>query len=347
MDLKELFLKAEAVIVSDTSNLFYFSGISNADARVILAPKHKFYLTDKRNTLDAQEKLPSDFTVCDIKNLSLDQKAVEILRDLGAKTLGYEEDTMLKKHYAALSALKVKKIPVQAAINAVRARKSPAELEKIKKAQAVTEKVYAEILRTIRAGDTERAVKARINTLICESGCENAFDTIVAFGKNTAKPHSVASDTNLGKNECILLDYGAKYKGYCSDMTRCFCMGRAPDGYAEVYDAVLQAQQVALSRIKAGLTGRKCDGFARSALQKRGLDTYFTHSLGHSLGIDIHENPRLSPREKGIIGENTVTSIEPGVYLEGKYGVRIEDIVIFQKDRVDNLTKAEKSLIII
>ena len=221
------------------------------------------------------------------------------------------------------------------------------ELKKIKAAQKITDTVFSKVIDRIKEGMTEMQLKTELDSLIVSAGAVPAFDSIVAFGENTALPHAHAGDRKLKYGDAITLDFGAKLNGYCSDMTRSLAFGHACDEYRSVYNAVLGAKNNAESLIKAGMTGRECDLTAREYLAARGLDAYFTHSLGHSLGIDIHETPNLSPRSEEIIPEGAVTSVEPGIYLDGKFGIRIEDTVVFKKTGVDNLTNSTEQLIIL
>jgi Xaa-Pro aminopeptidase len=225
--------------------------------------------------------------------------------------------------------------------------KTQHEIGLIIKAQAITDEVFGLILPFFKAGVSERYVFNVINNLIKERGAEPAFETIVAFGKGSAEPHHVPTDEVLQKNDVIKLDFGAKLNGYCSDMTRMLAIGNPPEKFFKTYDAVLGAQENALKHLKAGITGKEGDSLARDYLKQRGLDQFFTHTLGHSIGKDVHELPRLSQKDDSVIQKNTVMSVEPGVYFDGEFGVRIEDLVVFKNTHVENLTKTSKKLIIV
>ena len=340
MDKIYLLQGLDAVVITSNSNLFYFTGYSNADAVVILSKEKNYYVTDKRSLEEARETI-SGFEFVDSLREPRLKIAKELLKKLRARRVGYEDGTITLTEYreiARLPRLYVLK-GVQDRICALRASKNDIELEKIKKAQAITDEIYTQLLGFIEVGMREKDVANFINKEIYARGATLAFDTIVAFGKNTAKPHAHPSDNVLQKNDVVTVDFGAKLDGYCSDMTRSFAVGKVSDEYVKVYDAVLRAQEYAIANSKAGIT--KYHGLAVESLKKDGLDNYFTHSLGHSLGIDIHEG------FKGAIPLNAVLSVEPGVYIEGKFGVRIEDIVVFKKDNVYNLTNSPKKLIIL
>ena len=173
-----------------------------------------------------------------------------------------------------------------------------------------------------------------------------AFDSFVALGKNPADCHHVAGDRKLERGDIVLFDIGAKYRGYCADMTRTFCFGEPSQKLSDLYLLVLSAQQYVLKHLKAGVTGREADSMAREFFKANGYDSEFGHSLGHGVGIDIHEEPRLSASCDMPLPENAVVTVEPGLYIEGFGGVRIEDLVVVKKDDIENLTNYDKSLII-
>ena len=225
--------------------------------------------------------------------------------------------------------------------------KTEEEISKIKTAQAITHKVFLGALAKIKAGITELELVAEINADFIKSGAEEtAFDTIVAFGGNTADVHHVPTDRELAKNELVMIDLGAKKDGYCSDMTRTFCYGAPSTEITKVYNAVLEAQQRTLRYLKAGMTGKEADAIAREYLRACGYDKEFCHTLGHGVGVVVHEQPRLANYCDEVLAENMVVTVEPGVYIEGFGGVRIEDMVVIKKDGIENLTECDKKLII-
>ncbi len=169
----------------------------------------------------------------------------------------------------------------------------------------------------------------------------------MAFGKNTSKPHAQPSNTKLEKGMPITLDFGAKLNNYCSDMTRTIFFGQPNQEMIDIYNIVLEAQNIALNNINEGMTGKECDSLSREYFKKKGLDKYFLHSLGHSLGIDIHEWPRFSAQSQDIMKQNMVLSVEPGLYFEDRFGIRIEDIIYFDKNGIVDLTKSPKNIIIV
>ena len=223
--------------------------------------------------------------------------------------------------------------------------KSPEELENIKRAQAVTDAAFSHVLGFIREGVTENEVAAELEYYIRRNGCTLAFDTICVSGTNSSLPHGVPSDKKLTMNSFLTMDFGAAYDGYCSDMTRTVVLGEADDDMKKVYNTVLEAQERALAGIKAGITGKEADALARDHINACGFEGAFGHSLGHSLGMEIHEGPNFAWSYDKPIPAGVVMSVEPGIYLGGKYGVRIEDIVYVTENGCENLTSSKKVLI--
>ncbi len=335
----------DAVYISSPSNLFYFSGYTNEDARIILTRDKQFYISDKRVKEEFEQQV-SNFIFIEIQGGgSYSSSAIQLLKELNIKHLAYEDMKVLQKEYLLIK--KFKLIPLSEQLSKIRSIKEKDEVDLIIKAQSITDNVFYNSLSFIKPGISEKQLCNYINSQIFINGGTLAFDTIVAFGKNTSKPHAHPSDNVLLNDDYITMDFGAKYQGYCSDMTRSLAIGNPSEAYIETYNLVLEAQNTAIESIKPGMTGLQCDSFARMVFTKNNLSEFFTHSLGHSLGIDIHEYPMLSKYYDGEISEGVVTSIEPGIYLPGKFGIRIEDIVIVARDKVVNLTKSQKTLIIL
>ena len=225
--------------------------------------------------------------------------------------------------------------------------KTPSEERFIGKACDIALKTLYSAVRNLKEGVTEREVKNYIERTIKDMGAEDtSFDTIVAFGKNTAVPHHVSGNSKLKKDCPVLIDMGCKINGYCSDITRTFFFGNPTEEFIKVYEAVKEANAIAEKNIKVGTDRAQADAFARDYLTEKGYGEYFTHSLGHGVGLDIHEAPFLSPKASGELKENTVFTVEPGVYIDGKFGVRIEDTVILKVSGVKSFYRDEKSYII-
>ena len=348
--MENLLKNLDGVVVVSPSNLYYFTHYSNDDAAVLLTKNKKYYICDKRVSEEAGELL-KDFEIVDIGKDGYTSTAKKLILKLGLKKIGYEDWSISHKQFKILECSglikRYKLYPAEHLISKMRSVKTDYEMEQIREAQKVTDQVFIDTLNYIKPGMTELEVASFMNSKTYAYGCELAFPPIVAFGKNTSKPHAHPGKNVLQENDVVTLDFGAKYNGYCSDMTRSFVIGKAPEGYVELYNAVLEAQETALKYLKAGITGKEGDAIARNVLKDKGYGEFFTHSLGHSLGIDVHEGPGLTPKCEEVIPAGSVLSVEPGAYLAGKYGVRIEDIVLFKKNGVDNLTKSSKQLIIL
>ena len=199
----------------------------------------------------------------------------------------------------------------------------------------------------IKEGVTEIEIAARLEYIMLKNGCELAFNSIVAFGENGSKPHAHRSERKLRRGEFVTMDFGAKYKGYCSDMTRTVALGAVDERKARAYNAVLEANKLAEKAIKIGEKCCDIDAVARNYLAKFSLDKFFSHSLGHSVGVDIHEMPAFSPRCDEVLKEGMIITVEPGVYLEGDFGLRIEDMALVTKNGAEILTHADKNLIVL
>ena len=218
----------------------------------------------------------------------------------------------------------------------------------MRKAQSIADTAFTEVLTKIKVGMTEKELCAELIYCLLKNGGEGlSFDPIVVSGPNTSLPHGVPGDRKLQEGDFITMDFGVLYKGYCSDMTRTVALGHATEEMVKVYNTVLQAQLAGIAVSKAGVLGKDVDGAARKVIADAGYGEYFGHGYGHSLGLEVHEAPNCSPAGEIPMEENVVASAEPGIYLPGKFGVRIEDVVIFKADGCENITHSPKELIII
>ena len=226
--------------------------------------------------------------------------------------------------------------------------KSQREIDNIIKAQSITDLAFSEVLKDLKEGVSEIEIAAKIEYIFLKNGAEIAFDSIVAFGENGASPHAHRTNRKLKSGDFVTMDIGAKWNGYCSDMTRTVGFGALSQEQIDVYNIVLNAQQTAENSIRAGMSGHDADKISRDIISNAGYGEYFTHSLGHSVGVDIHEEIRLSPTAKdAIIKNNMVMTVEPGIYIPNKFGIRIEDTVLIKDNIANNLAKSDKKLIIL
>ena len=242
--------------------------------------------------------------------------------------------------------LQAELVPASALLHALRARKGPEELERMEQAQRITEKALEQILTEIRPGVTEKEISARLQYhMLCFGAEKMSFDPIVAGGPNGSMPHAVPTDRPIQSGEFVTMDFGCVYGGYCSDMTRTVCVGKPTEEMERVYETVLKAQLAGIAAARAGVTGAEIDGAAREVIRQAGYGDYFGHSFGHSVGVEIHESPNASPGNHEPMPAGAVVSAEPGIYLPGRFGVRIEDVIVLEEGGCRDITKADKALL--
>lgn len=307
------------------------------------------YFTDSRYIESAQANLQG-FEVLPVdRTRSYFDRLNEACADFGVKTLGYEEAYLTVAEFRSYEEnLRAELRPCQAAINAFRAQKEPWELALMEKAQAITDRAFSEILTRIHVGMTEKALCAELIYCLYKNGADGlSFDPIVVSGPNTSMPHGVPGDRKIQAGDFITMDFGVLYQGYCSDMTRTVAVGYATEEMKRVYQTVLNAQKAGIAASKAGVTGSQVDGAARKVIADAGYGDYFGHGYGHSLGLEIHEAPNCNPSGNAPMPAGAVCSAEPGIYLPGKFGVRIEDVVIFQANGCRDITGSPRELIVL
>ncbi|MCH5165742.1 MAG: aminopeptidase P family protein [Clostridiales bacterium] len=344
-DLFENNPKIDAFVVLDESNRFYFTHFETSFGAVVISRDKNVFITDFRYQAEAMEKI-RNFEIVITNYSGFYDKIAEVLTSMGAKTVGYGEKMYIDEFNTFKSALSEFKLkPSEAAIAAKRAVKTEEEIKLIVTAQQIAEGALKRAISHVKAGMTERELMAEINYEMIMGGAEKySFETIVAFGANSAQPHHHPSDKKLEKNELILVDMGVKYNGYCSDMTRTFCIGNAGQQLTDVYNIVKEAQEYAIKNIKAGMTCHDADALAREFITSNGYGDHFGHSFGHGVGVDIHEDPRVGSGSQTILQPNMVITAEPGIYLPGIGGVRIEDMLVVKEGGVTDITSYDKKL---
>lgn len=339
--------KIDAFVFTGESNRFYFTRFETSFGAVVISRDSNVFITDFRYETEARETV-KDFDIIISSYSDFYEKLAETLHKLGAKTVGYEETMSIGEFGELKAALKDFKLkPATAIIEAKRAIKTDDEIGFIKTAQEIAEHALQKAISHVKPGMTERELMAEINYEMIVGGAEKySFETITAFGANSAQPHHHPSDKKLEKDEVILVDMGAKYMGYCSDMTRTFCLGNPGDQLLSVYDIVKEAQEYAIKFIKAGMTCHDADALAREYITANGYGDSFGHGFGHGVGIDIHESPRVGSGTQTVLQPNMIITAEPGIYVPGLGGVRIEDMLVVKEDGVENLTTYDKKFII-
>ena len=339
----------DALLLVSPVNRLYATGFHSSDGAVVITRDKAFFITDSRY-IEAAEKAGRDARVL----LSHTEKRIiqwlqEIIASCGIKALGAEEESLSYSEYLNLEKkLNMKLKPSQSIMKKLRAGKSRQELENIKAAQAIAERAFQDVLGMIRPGVTEREIAAELTYRMLKYGGEgNAFDPIVVAGKKSSMPHGVPGDEVIQKGDFVTMDFGCIKNGYCSDMTRTVAVGSVTGEMRRVYEVVLAAQEAGISAARAGVTGEEIDAAARKVIEEAGYGRYFGHSFGHSLGLEVHETPSAAPKVRDEMPEGAVISAEPGIYIPGGFGVRIEDILYLTAQGAENITKAPKELIIL
>ncbi|MDE5583545.1 MAG: aminopeptidase P family protein [Ruminococcus sp.] len=339
---------ADCVLITSDINRRYFTGMKSSAGILVIFPEKSYLLIDFRYIEKARETVTNAEV---IELTELKKQLSEILVRHGAKSIAVESETMtiktLNNYRKMFSNIEFDDSDnLSNTINKLRMVKSPDELENMRKSQEIAEKSLDELLPFIKVGRTEREVANELNRLMVANGAEDlSFETIVLSGKNTSIPHGVPSDKALQEGEFLLMDFGAVFNGYHSDMTRTFCIGQPTDEMVKIYNIVLEAQLAGIQSARSGITGRELDRVARDIIKKYGYGENFGHSLGHGVGLEIHEKPNASPNYDIPLETGSVVTVEPGIYIEGKFGVRIEDFVILTENGCDNLTKYAKNII--
>lgn len=340
-------LNIDALLISNGNNMRYVSGFAGETGYLYISQNRHAIITDFRYTFQAENEA-SGYEIITIASGGYEEAINDILSLDNVNRLGFEANDMMYARYEELKdKLNVAElVPIGDEVTRLRRIKTSRELEYIKQAQAIGDKVFKEILDFIKPGMTELEIAARIEYLLkLYGGQRTSFEAIVASGVNSSMPHAVPTLKKVEVGDFITMDYGCVYEGYCSDMTRTIVLGKASDKQKEIYNIVLEAQLAALDFIKAGRKGKEVDKIARDIINNAGYEGCFGHGLGHSVGLFIHENPRLSPSEDDILEAGMIETVEPGIYVRGFGGVRIEDLVVVTEDGHENFTHSNKNLI--
>lgn len=338
-----------AALIAAPHHLRYLTGFPSGDSWLLLTGDMAYFLTDFRYIEMARSKL-SDIECLQVSSLTA--TLGELSERHGTQRVYLEASHTTAAQLARFQqAMPSVEFDVSNTLDswlcAQRAVKDEEEVRNILQAQELCEQGFSHILSYIREGKTEREIALELEFYIRKKGAERtAFDFIVVSGANTSLPHGIPTEKPVGRGDFITMDFGAVVDGYCSDMTRTVVLGPVDEEQSKVYHTVLQAQQAALTSLHAGVSCRGADAAARSIIDAAGYGAYFGHAAGHGVGVEIHEQPTLSPRagEQTLAAGNVVT-VEPGIYLPGRFGVRIEDMALITEDGYQNLTKAPKELI--
>ena len=341
----------DGMLLTHEANRFYASGFHSAgtDGMALVTREKFYYFTDSRYT-EAARRHVQDAEVQEAGHgRGYSALLMEAVQRHSIQRLGFEDAYMaVREHDAYARALPCELVPAADLLAELRAVKDPEELEIMIAAQRIAEKALTDILNEIRPGVTEKEIAARLQYLMLHYGAEDkSFDPIVVSGPNGSLPHGVPSEKVIQAGEFVTMDFGCIYHGYCSDMTRTVALGEPTEEMRKVYNVVLQAQLAGLAASKAGVTGKSIDAAARKVIEDAGYGEYFGHGYGHSVGIEIHESPNANLRDETLMPVGAAVSAEPGIYLPGRFGVRIEDVAIMTEDGCIDITKAPKDLIVL
>ena len=339
----------DALVLSSEISRRYATGFHSTAGAVYLSAKQAVFFTDFRY-VEAAHAAIKDFEVREIKaGQSYSALINELLDEDGAKKVALEDKTLTYAEFMSWgTALHATAVRLEDGVEQLRMCKEEDEVEKIVAAQRIAEQALEEVLNDIKVGVTEKEIAARLTYLMLHYGAENmSFDPIVVSGANSSKPHGVPTEKAIEAGDFVTMDFGCRKNGYCSDMTRTVAVGMPSDEMRTVYQTVLDAQLAGIAAAKAGVTGERVDAAARKVITDAGYGDCFGHSFGHSLGLDIHEHPIAAPGAHAKLPEHTVISAEPGIYLPGKFGVRIEDVLHLTADGAEILTRSPKNLIIL
>lgn len=339
----------QAALVTDEISIFYFTGFPHSEGYLLITRDNSYLLVDFRYIEAAENTVKSSKVV-------IFSNAFDTVNELiSANNIG---EILLESDKITVSTFKSMQSSLNADLNdsdlfsgtiqQLRIVKSSDEIEKLKAAQNIAEKAYLEVLNIVKPGITERQIALELEYLMKKNGAEKiAFDLITVTGKKTSLPHGVPGDVEVKDGDFVTFDIGAVYEGYHSDMTRTVAVGNVSDEQREIYNIVLKAHLAGLEAVKAGVSGFDVDKVCRDIIKDAGYGDFFGHGTGHGVGLEIHEEPRVSPKGSTILKPGMIITVEPGIYLPDKFGVRIEDTVLVTEDGYETFAHIPKELIIL
>ena len=337
-----------AALITSRVNRMYYSGFTGSAGALFLSEDRRVLLTDFRYTIQAKEQTKGEFEIVEIPRGGVLEPLRSLLQKSGwtAPKVGFEEETTTVAQFERLQELPCAFAGISAEILACREIKSPEEAEKLQRAQRTAEEAFGLLLPKLHEGITERAAANELIHLMRSCGAQDvSFAPIVASGPNGAMCHAEPGERAFQKGDLVVMDFGCIVDGYCSDMTRTIGVGTVTGQKREIYSIVLQAHEAALAAARPGLTGRELDAVARRIIAENGYGDCFGHSLGHGFGLEIHEAPTAGPRSEQLLKAGMTVTIEPGIYVEGLCGVRIEDCCLLTETGVRDFVTTHKELI--
>ena len=340
----------DSMLITSPINMRYFSGFTGDSGCLLITKAARILFTDFRYTIQAKEQTDGKFIIRDFKKVDapLWQQINEELEKQGCRYCGYEDAYMTVEIFSQYSKIKCTMGAASNLIANLRCIKTQDEIDKIVKAQNIAEQAFNQVTGMMCPGMTEKEVAIELDYFMKKAGAdEPSFDTIIASGPNGALCHAIPSDRKLSRGDFVVMDFGAKYQGYCSDMTRTVAIGEPCEELRKIYRIVREAQALTLRAVRPGITGQKLDAIARECIKAKGYGNCFGHSLGHGFGLEVHEAPSASINSATVLRPGMTITVEPGIYVEGLGGVRIEDCVIVTENGHLNPVTITKDLIII
>lgn len=343
----------DAIIIVNPSNRRYLSYFTGSAGVLYISPKRQVLLTDFRYIEQANKQCP-DYDIVNHQSNGALEFLKQYMDEENIATVAVESDSLTYSQYEDYSK-KLGNINIKGTkgmVESLRRIKDQEEIANLRRAEEIGDIAFSHIIEFIRenykTGITENDIALELEVVMRKNGAEGtSFNSIVAAGAKSSLPHAVPGNELLKIGDFVVMDYGCRYNGYCSDMTRTIVIGEATQEHLKIYNTVLKAQKESLAAIKPGKTGKEIDTIARDIINNEGYGEYFGHGLGHSTGLDIHENPRLSQTDDSLLEPGMVVTVEPGIYIPEFGGVRIEDLVVVTEDGIENLTNSPKELIII
>jgi Xaa-Pro aminopeptidase len=337
----------DGMLITSESNRRYMTRFTGTAGAVLISSKEAKFITDFRYVDQAAEQAV-DYEIVQHKGPMIDEVAKQAEK-MGIQKLGFEQDYLTYSIFHAYEQkLNSEFLPVSGLIEKLRLIKDDSEIKILKEAANIADAAFEHILTYIRPGLTELDVSNELEFFMRKNGAvSSSFDIIVASGLRSALPHGVATEKVIEKGEFVTLDFGAYYKGYCSDITRTISIGEPSEKLKEIYEIVREAQVRGMNDIKKGLSGREADAITRNYISEKGYGEYFGHSTGHGIGLDVHEGPGLSVKSDTILKSGMVVTVEPGIYISGLGGVRIEDDLLVTENGNESLTHSTKELLLL
>lgn len=337
--------KLDAILITSAVNRRYITGFTGTAGAAIISKNETRFITDFRYTEQATEQAKG-FDIVEHKQ-AIDLEIKDQVKDMNVKRLGFEKDHVTYSKYEDYKkVIEAELVPVSGLVEDLRLIKTADELSIMKQAAKIADDAFEHIQAYIKPGVKEIDISNELEFFMRKQGAaSSSFDIIVASGKRSALPHGVASDKGISSGELVTLDYGALYNGYCSDITRTFAVGEISDELKKIYDTVLEANLRGVDGIKPGITGKEADALTRDYIKEEGYGDHFGHSTGHGLGLEVHEGPGLSHKTDRKLATGMVVTVEPGIYVPGVGGCRIEDDIVITETGNERLTFAAKDLI--